>query len=160
MSVLALDEWTPVVALAVTLAAFITVVHRAEDVSLAVLTSLLVVNRTAWIVCLNPIVSVFEVLAVTSFVTKTPNYDRWVVLERENVVLVALEVCVVVDRVLCKSLLAVSHTVTFDVSLCCNVDTVFVAKVIPAWIVWIVTSTNGVHVEHLHDFDVLKHTLH
>ena len=79
--------------------------------------------------------------------------------ERLHIALVALDVRHDVLRELGERLLFVSHTMRFEVSLSGDVDTVFIAKVIPARITWIVAGANGVDVQLLHDFDVLDHAL-
>ena len=59
--------------------------------------------------------------------------------------------------VLGKGLLAIAHTVTLEIRLGSQVNTILVAEVIPARIIGIVTGTYSIDVELLHDLDVLNH---
>ena len=52
---------------------------------------------------------------------------------------------------------SVSHAVRFDIGFVDQVETVFVAKVVPARIVRIMARTNRVDIERLHERDILKH---
>ena len=70
VSVLALDERTGIVALGVFHAVFIAQIHRAEDIGLAVLTSLFELARTRLVVGLHPVVGPFEVRSVASLVAE------------------------------------------------------------------------------------------
>ena len=68
-----------------------------------------------------------------------------------------LEMCKLELRILCKGLVAISHTVRLDIGLSDNVKTIFVTKRIPERIVRIMACTDCVHVELLHDEDILDH---
>ena len=81
------------------------------------------------------------------------------VLIGNNVTLLTLDMCLGKSLVLGEGLLAIAHTMTLEVRFCCQVDTILVAEVIPTWIVGIVTSTNGVDIQILHNLDILNHAL-
>ena len=49
---------------------------------------------------------------------------------------------------------------TLDIRLSRHIDAVFVAEVIPAGIIGIVTSAHRVDVQILHDLDILNHAFH
>ena len=49
---------------------------------------------------------------------------------------------------------------TLEVRLSGEIDTVFVAEVIPAWIIGIMAGAHGIDVELLHDADILNHALY
>ena len=70
MGVLALDERTGIVALGILHAVFITQVHRAEDIGLAVLTSLFKLAGTRLVVGLHPVVGPFKVRTIASLVAE------------------------------------------------------------------------------------------
>ena len=55
---------------------------------------------------------------------------------------------------------AVTHAVALDVGLGHHVKAILVAQVVPARVVAIVTGTHGVHVQLLHNLDVLNHAFH
>ena len=159
MSILTLDVWLGAIALAITLALLVTDVHRTVDVGLAVVSATLILRRTGRIACLHPVVSLLEVDAVAALVTQTPYDDGRMIDEWLHIALVALDVRHDVLRELGKRLLLISHTMRFEVSLSGDVDSVFIAKVIPAWVARIVAGANGVDVQLLHDLDVLNHAL-
>ena len=159
MGIFALDERTRVVALGITLTTTIVVVHRAENIGLSVLSCLLVLHWTRLVVTLNPIVSIFEVLAVACFVTQTPNDDGRMVLQHQHVVLIALDVGIVVVGTLGKCLVAISHSVALDIGFGCDVDAIDVAELIPTWVVRIVAGANSIHIELLHHLNILNHAV-
>ena len=70
VGILTLDEWTGVVALRVGLAALVAIVHRTEDIGLAVLTSLLKLAGTGLVGSLHPVVGLLEVGTVASLVAQ------------------------------------------------------------------------------------------
>ena len=66
-----------------------------------------------------------------------------------------LEICALGQRAV-----AVAHAVALEVGLGSQVNTVFVAEVVPTRVIGIVTGTHGVDVQLLHDLDVLNHAVH
>ena len=70
VGILTLDERTGVVALRVGLAALVAIVHRTEDVGLAVLTCLLKLAGTGLVGSLHPVVGLLEVRTVASLVAQ------------------------------------------------------------------------------------------
>ena len=68
MSILTLNERTRIVALRVLLAAAIVGIHRAVDVGLTPVASLLVLYGTRRVVLLNPLITFLEVGTVASFI--------------------------------------------------------------------------------------------
>ena len=157
VSILTLDIWLGTVALTIVLTFLVTDVHRAVDISLAVVSATLILCRTGWIARLYPVVSLLEVDAVAALITQAPYDDGRMIDERLHIALVALDVRHDVLRELGERFLFISHTMRFEICLSGDVDTVFIAKVIPARITWIVAGANGVDVQLLHDLDVLNH---
>ena len=82
------------------------------------------------------------------------------ILERLHVGLVTLQVHLLEVCALGQRTLAVAHSVTLQIGFGRHVETVLVAKVIPAGIVGIVTGAHSVDIQLLHNLDVLNHTLH
>ena len=160
VGILTLDERTGIVTLRVPLATAIVVIHRAEDVGLAVLSGLLELAGTRWVGGLHPVVRLLEVRTVTGLVAERPDDDAGVVLERQHIAMLAFQVCQLEVSALSQGTVAVAHAVALDVGLGCKVDAVLVAEVIPARVVGIVAGAHGVDVQLLHDLDVLNHTLH
>ena len=75
------------------------------------------------------------------------------------VALVAFHVRFLVSRFLGQCLVAVSHSVRFDVGFGHYINTVFVAEFVPEVVVRIVTGSYGVDVELLHNLNVLNHAV-
>ena len=159
VSILTLDIWLGTIALAIALAFLVTDVHRTVDICLAVVSATFILCRAGLIARLHPVVSLLEVDAVSALITQTPYDDGRMIDERLHIALVALDVRHDVLRELGKRLLLISHTMRFEICLSGDVDTVFITKVIPARITWIVAGANGVDVQLLHDLDILNHTL-
>ena len=113
---IALDERTRVVALRVLVAAAVIVIHRAEDVRLAVLSGLFILARTARVVRLHQVVCLLEVRTVTGFVAHAPEDDGRMVLVNLDIAFVALQVCLLISRLLGQRLVAVAHSVAFDIA--------------------------------------------
>ena len=63
------------------------------------------------------------------------------------------------ERILCKCLLVITHSVRLDVCLVNYIKTVFVAERIPTRIIRIVACSYSIHIEFLHDEDILDHIL-
>ena len=161
MVVLALDKRLLVfVVLAVRLAVPRRVVHGAEDVGVApVTTSLLPLAGTRLILGLHPIVGSLEVGAVDGLVAQRPHDDGRMVEVCTDIVLVALQYLLGEEGLLGFCILAVAESVALLISFCRHVDTVLVAQVIPNGVVRIVTGTDGVDVQALHNLDILNHAL-
>ena len=68
MGVLALDQRTGIVALGVFLAVLIAIVHRTEDIGLALTASLLILHRARGVVGLHPVVAFLEVRTIAGLV--------------------------------------------------------------------------------------------
>ena len=160
MGILALDQRTGVIALRIALAILVTVVHRTEDIGLAILTSLLILHRTGAIVGLHPIVGFLEVWTIASLVTQRPHNDARMVLERAHITFLTLDMCLRIILTFGQRTFAITHTMTLDIRLSCHIDAVFVAEVIPAGIIGIVTSAHRVDVQILHDLNILNHAFH
>ena len=79
--------------------------------------------------------------------------------EHRHIVLVALHDLLGKLRLLGSRIVAILETMALLVSLSHNIQSVLVAEIIPAWIVWIVAGTNGIDVHALHHHDVLNHAL-
>ena len=74
-----------------------------------------------------------------------------------HVTLVALQMGFLVAGFFGQRLFAVTHSVGFDVGFGYDINTVFVAEVIPEIVVRIVAGSHRVDVELLHNLDVLNH---
>ena len=159
--VLTLDEWHLAVrVLAVVLTVLHRVVHRAEDVGALALTCLLILYRTACVLTLHPLVGVEEVVAHHRLVAQAPGHDARMIVEVGYVVLVALQYLLGKHRFLGSGIVVVAESVALLVGFCHDVETILITEVVPARVVWIVTSTYGVDVQSLHHLDVLYHALH
>ena len=122
--------------------------------------SLLILNRTALILTLNPLVSLQEVIAHHGFITQTPGYDTRMIEVHGNIVLVALQNLLGKHRLLGSSIIAILETMTLLVSLSNHIDTILIAELVPAWIIRIVAGTDSVDIQAFHHLDVLNHALH
>ncbi len=140
-------------------AIIVVVIHRAEDIRLSGLSGLLELYGTAGILVLDPVVSGLEVRTVSRLVTQRPEDDTRMVETTLNVTLVTFQVRFLIGGVLGQRLLAVSHSMRLHVGLGYDIDTVFIAKLVPEVVIRVVAGTNGVQVEFLHDLYVLYHAL-
>ena len=75
------------------------------------------------------------------------------------VVLVALQNLLSKLRLLGSSIVAILEAVALLVGLCCDINTIFITKVVPYWVVRIVACANGINVQALHNLDILNHAL-
>ena len=158
--VLTLDEWHRTVwILGILLRSSYRIVHWAEDICTLATASLLILNRAGLVLLLDPLVSLEEVVAHHGLVTQAPGYDRRMVVEHRHIVLVALHDLLGKLRLLGSRIVAILETMALLVSLSHNIQSVLVAEIIPARIVWIVAGTNGIDVHALHHHDVLNHAL-
>ena len=82
------------------------------------------------------------------------------VLIGDDIAFLTLDVHLGKGLVLGEGLLLVAHAVTLEVRLSGEIDTVFVAEVIPAWIIGIMAGAHGIDVKLLHDADILNHALY
>ena len=80
--------------------------------------------------------------------------------EADHITLLTLDVHLFEGRILRQRLLTVTHTMTLEVRLRREIDTILVAEVVPAGIVRIVTGTYRVDIQLFHDLDILNHTLY
>ena len=134
-------------------------IHRAENIGVPVELSAFVLNRARRVEFLQPFVGRVEVRAVSGFVPERPNDDRRVVAVAERHSLGAVHVRGEPFRRVRERFFAVTHPVRFDVRFVDDVQTVFVAKFVPARIVRIVRRANRVDVQRLHNADILEHPL-
>ena len=133
-------------------------VHRTINVCIPFQACAFVLNRTRTIECFQCVVSNIEVYTITSFVTQRPNNDT-------RVILVAfVHVCCTVDVRLHKQWVVtqctaytqvVSLTMAFNVGFINYIDTIFVAKFVETFLLWIVACANSVHVVLLPQFKIL-----
>ena len=82
------------------------------------------------------------------------------VLIGTHVALLALDVSLLKVRTNRQGLILVTHTMCFEVRLGSKVETILIAKIVPARIVGIVASTNGIDIQVLHNLDILNHALY
>ena len=120
----------------------------------------LILYGAGGVVGFHHVVRLFEIHAIARLVAQTPGDDAGMVFEQMGVVAVAFEVYLLVAGHLGERLGIIAHAVTLDVGFGHHIETVLVAKVVPAGIVGIVAGAHGVHVELLHHLDVLNHALH
>ena len=165
VSIFALYQWllnltASSFALSVFLAPVVISIHRAVNISLTLYTSLLKLTGTCLVVSLHPVVGLLKVRTVTSLVTQAPYNDAGVVLIGNHVTLLTLNVRLFKGNVLGQRMLLVAHTVTLQVALSSQVDTILIAQVVPTWIVGIVTGTYGIDVQLFHYLDILNHALY
>ena len=160
MRILTLDQRTWIVVLGISFAAAVTVIHRAEDIGLTVVSGTLILYRSAWIISFDYIIRLFEVRTISGFVTQTPEDDARMILECFYVQFVTLNVCLLVGRILGQGCFAISHTVAFDIRFGHQIQTILVTQVIPSRVIRIVAGTNGIDVQLLHDLDILNHAFY
>ena len=160
MGILALDERTGIVALGIFLAIVVIVVHGAEDVGLAILSSLLVLHGAAAVDSLHGIVGGLEILAVATLVAQRPEDDAGMILLNPDVVLVALHDGLPVAGILSQTAVTVAHAVTLEVCLSHQIDAVLVAEVVPAGIIGVMAGAHSIDVEFLHHLNILNHAAH
>ena len=113
--ILTLNQWTWIITLRITLTTVIVVVHWAVDIRLAILSCLLILARTRWVVCLHPIIAVLEVLTITSFVTQRPHDNGRVVLVGHQVMLLTLHMGIVIVLTASQRTFTITHSVTLDI---------------------------------------------
>ena len=157
MGILTLDEWTGIICLDIFLTIPVVHIHRTEDICLASMTSLLILHRTHLIECLDPVVCFLEVRSIASLITKTPDNDRGMITEGDDISLIALQMGLLIILTLGKCTLTITHAMTLHISLSRQVDTILVTEVIPTGIVRIVTGAYSVDIQLLHNFQVLDH---
>ena len=146
--------------LAVCLAVFHRIIHRAVNIGSITMACLLILHRTALVLTLDPLVSLHEVVAHHGLIAQAPGYDRGMVVEVAHVVLVALHNLSGKHRLSGCGILAILETVTLLVGFCHHIDAILVAEVVPTRIVGIVTGSHGVDVQSFHQAYVLQHALH
>ncbi len=115
--------------------------------------------RTRGVVIADPAVASLEVGAHARLVAHAPDDDRRMVLVAQHHAAVALQMRLGEDGVLGQRLVAVTHSVRLDVTLVQHIDSVLVAEVVPLGSVGVVAGAHGVHVELLHEADILNHAL-
>ena len=123
MRILALDERTGIVCLGIFLAVFIAHIHRTEDVGLAPMASLFVLNGTNLVDALNPIVAALEVRSIACLIAQAPNDDAGMIAQGEHIGLVALQVHLGKVLALGQCAFAITHAMTFEVSLSNEIKT-------------------------------------
>ena len=160
VGILALDQRTGIVALGVFLAVLVAIVHRTEDIGLALTACLFVLHRARGVVGLHPVVALLEVRTVAGFVAQRPHDDRGVILKRHHIALLTLEVGLGIIVATGQRLLAIAHAVALDIGLGRQIEAVLVAEVVPAGIVGIVAGAYGVDIQIFHDLDILDHALY
>ena len=158
MCVFALDERLLLaVVFAIFNTTFIIGIHRTVNIGLAVIIGLFVLYGTARVFGLDPVVGSFEIRTVSGFVTQRPEDDARVVETALYVALVAFQMRFLIRRILGQRGFLIAHTVRFYVGFCHYIDTVFITEFIPVIVIGVVTGTDRIQVELLHDLDVLEH---
>ena len=143
------------IAFAVFDTALVAQIHRAINICKFTGACLLVLYGACLVLVLDPSVAFFKVRSHAGFVAQRPEDDGRVVVAALHIALVAFHVCLGVNRILCQCLVAISHAVRFYVGFGHDVETVLVAKVIPAVVVRIVASTYSIDIKLFHYFDIL-----
>ena len=160
MGILTLDQRTRIITLCILLAILIAEIHRTEDIGLPVLMCLLILHGACIIEGFHPVVSLLEVWTIACLITQTPHDDTRMVLETDHITLLALDMHLLESWILSKRLLTIAHTMTLEVRLRREIDTILVTEVIPTRIVWIVTSAHRIDIQLFHNLDILNHTLY
>ena len=161
VSILALNERLVRIALYIVLALFVVPIHRADNVCPLMVRFFVdvtfILHRAGLIPRLKPVIGIEEVLPCTGLVTETPYNHRRMIAVALNHALHSLDYSLVIVRVFCKGLRAISHSMSLDISLVNNIKSVFVAEVIPKGIVRIVASAHSIEVQLLHYEDIPLH---
>ena len=101
-----------------------------------------------------------EIVAVTGLISEGPHEDGSVVTVVEGIVGVPFNDWGFPLGEASKTLLLVTHSVSFYIRLGDYVDAVFVAQVIPGMVVRIVGGPDCVDIVFLHQKNVIQHFLH
>ena len=159
VSILTLDERTGIIRLGVLLAVGIIIVHRTEDIRLAPMTGLFILDGAYLVNTFHPVIDLFEVRTIACLIAHAPDDDARMIAEGEHIALIALQVHLGKVCPLSQGTLTITHAVTFEVRLCHHIKTGRVAKLIPTRIVRIVRGAHRIDVQLFHNADVLLHTL-
>ena len=117
-----------------------------------------VLNRTGRIDFFQPQITHVEIIAVSGFIAQTPGDYRSMVFIPFVHALNAFQVRLFPGRPVCKGDGdIITDTMRFIVSLIHHIDAILVAKLVPVFVVGIVTGTNGVDVKQFHQFHITKH---
>ena len=157
MSILALDKRTGIVALCIFLAIIVIVVHGTEDIGLAILSTLFILHGATAVDNLHGIIGSLEVITIATLVTQRPEDDTGMILLNQHIILVALHDGLLVSDILSQATIAVAHSMTLEVCLSHQIDTILVTKVIPAGIIRVMTGADSIDVEFLHHLNILNH---
>ena len=160
MSILTLDIRFYAITLAIFLTLLIVDIHRAMNIGLTVISTTLILHRTSLIIGFHPVIGLLEVDAIATLITQTPYDDGRMVDESLHITLVTLDMSLEVFRELGERFLIISHTMRFKVCLSSHIDSIFITEVIPARIIRIMTGTNSVDIQLLHNLNILNHALH
>ena len=117
----------------------------------------LVLHRTGGVNSLDRLVRGAEVVAEARFVAHRPDKNRRMVAEGLHHAHIALDVALLVILAVGERLLAVAVSVRLHVRLADDHDAFAVAEIVPHRIVRIVACAHRVHVEALHEPDILEH---
>ena len=98
MSIFALDVWFNTITLAIFLTLLVVDIHRTVNISLAVITATLILNRTGLVERFHPVIGFFEVDAVTTLITQTPYDDRRVIDKTFHITFIAFDVSLEILR--------------------------------------------------------------
>ena len=160
MSILTLDIRFYAITLAIFLTLLVVDVHRTMNIGLTIISTTLILHRTSLIIGFHPVIGFLEVDAIATLITQTPYDDGRMVDESLHITLVTLDMSLEVFRELGERFLIISHTMRFKVGLSSHIDSIFITEVIPARIIRIMTGTNSVDIQLLHNFNILNHALH
>ena len=145
--------------LAVFLNLVVRKIHMGIEIGLSVVLCPFVLDYAAGVNSLHEVVCLLEVLAVASLVAERPADDGRMVVVCSHIALVALKMGLGIVIAVSEALVAITHSVGLDISLCNYVETVFVAELIPIAVVRIVAGAHCIDIVLLHNGNVLKHTL-
>ena len=163
MGVLALDKGLLGVVFQINHAVLRAHIHRAHYVSEVLVISCIgspfILHRTGGVLRLEPVVACLEIRAEAGLVAHAPYNDGGMISVSLNHALVADKVGGRVHGLFGQGLFTVAHSVGFHVGLVHNVKAESVAEGEPEGIVRIVAGADGVHVQALHNPDVLHHLL-
>ena len=137
-------------------------IHGGDEVDMFGFACLFVVNGAGGVALVKVFGAGDGVDAVAGLVADGPHHDRRVIFIAFQHVGHAVEVGLFPGRKTSKRLLgsgAPASAVGFEVGFVDHVKTEFVAELVEAWVVRVVRTANGVHVEALHHHDVVAHGL-
>ena len=137
-----------------------TFVHRAIDICIPGKSGTFVLNRPAQVAVFDPGIGSLEITTIACLVAQRPDDYRRVVFIAFNHAAGAVDMSIFPNRVVAQGLVRIiSHAVRFNICFIHHVKAIFVAQIIPVWIVGIVTGAYCIDVILFHKLNILQHEL-